>query len=273
MGFMAQGGDGCISVTANIAPRLCGDMHDAWKKRDLDKVFEIQDRLMPLHKALFVETSPGAGEVRRRADRPVQRQAAPAAGRMHRRHQEAGARRHGPCGPDQLVTSSPWRRNRSWTAWWWPRTARRGTTTSSRRPSRPAGADRHRGEIAARRAQPIAESYVTEEGGEAWLVNADIPEYAAGNRFNHEPRRPRKLLLHRGQINKLIGAIQREGRTVVPLQVYFNERGRAKIEIALATASRRTTSASRSRIATGSASARGCSSHRLSRCSSPKNRP
>ena len=59
VGFLAQGGDGCISVTANIAPRLCGDMHDAWKKRDLDKVFELQDRLMPLHKALFVETSPG----------------------------------------------------------------------------------------------------------------------------------------------------------------------------------------------------------------------
>lgn len=56
--FRMAGGDGCISVTANIAPRLCGDMHDAWKKRDLDKVFEIQDRLMPLHKALFVETSP-----------------------------------------------------------------------------------------------------------------------------------------------------------------------------------------------------------------------
>jgi SsrA-binding protein len=80
----------------------------------------------------------------------------------------------------------------------------------------------------------IAESYVKEEGGEAWLVNAHIPEYASGNRFNHEPRRPRKLLLHRKQISKLIGAIQREGRTVVPLQVYFNERGRAKIEIALA---------------------------------------
>ena len=72
----------------------------------------------------------------------------------------------------------------------------------------------------------IAESYVTEEGGEAWLVNANIPEYAWGNRFNHEPRRPRKLLLHRAQINKLIGAIQREGRTVVPLQVYFNARPR-----------------------------------------------
>ena len=81
----------------------------------------------------------------------------------------------------------------------------------------------------------IAESYVTEQGGEAWLVNANIPEYAGGNRFNHEPRRPRKLLLHRAQVNKLIGAIQREGRTVVPLQVYFNGDGRAKIEIALGT--------------------------------------
>jgi len=81
----------------------------------------------------------------------------------------------------------------------------------------------------------IAESYVTENGGEAWLVNADIPEYAAGNRFNHERKRPRKLLLHKRQINVLIGAIQREGRTVVPLQVYFNERGMAKVEIALAT--------------------------------------
>ena len=81
----------------------------------------------------------------------------------------------------------------------------------------------------------IAESYVTEDGGEAWLVNADIPEYASGNRFNHERKRPRKLLLHKKQINTLIGAIQREGRTVVPLQVYFNEQGRAKVEIALVT--------------------------------------
>ena len=81
----------------------------------------------------------------------------------------------------------------------------------------------------------IAESYVTAVEGEAWLVNATIPVYAGGNRNNHEPRRPRKLLLHRSQVNKLIGAIQREGRTVVPLQVYFNPRGRAKIEIALVT--------------------------------------
>lgn len=81
----------------------------------------------------------------------------------------------------------------------------------------------------------IAESYVTEDGGEAWLVNADIPEYASGNRFNHERKRPRKLLLHKRQIGVLIGAIQREGRTVVPLEVYFNEKGRAKIQIALVT--------------------------------------
>ena len=79
----------------------------------------------------------------------------------------------------------------------------------------------------------IAESYASVEGDEVVLINADIPPFAQANRFNHEPRRHRKLLLHRKQINKLIGAIQREGRTVVPLQVYFNPRGRAKIEIAL----------------------------------------
>ena len=81
----------------------------------------------------------------------------------------------------------------------------------------------------------IQESYASVEGGEIWLINSYLPEYREGNRFNHEPRRRRKLLLHRAQINKLIGAIQREGRTVVPLQVYFNPRGRAKIEIALVT--------------------------------------
>jgi len=81
----------------------------------------------------------------------------------------------------------------------------------------------------------ITEAYVTEDGGEAWMVNSDIPEYHGGNRFNHERKRPRKLLLHKKQINTLIGAIQREGRTVVPLEVYFNERGRAKVQIALVT--------------------------------------
>jgi SsrA-binding protein len=80
----------------------------------------------------------------------------------------------------------------------------------------------------------IAESYADARGNEIWLVNANIPEYLQANRNNHEPRRARKLLLHRRQINKLIGAIEREGMTIVPLKLYFNPRGRAKLEIALA---------------------------------------
>jgi SsrA-binding protein len=67
-----------------------------------------------------------------------------------------------------------------------------------------------------------------------WLINATIPEYLQANRFNHAPKRARRLLLHRRQINRLIGAVEREGMTVVPLKLYFNEKGRAKIEIALA---------------------------------------
>jgi SsrA-binding protein len=80
----------------------------------------------------------------------------------------------------------------------------------------------------------IADSFAGEKNGELWLFNAYIPEYLQANRFNHETRRPRKLLLHKREVNKLIGAVQREGMTVVPLKVYFNDRGRAKVEIALA---------------------------------------
>jgi SsrA-binding protein len=80
----------------------------------------------------------------------------------------------------------------------------------------------------------IAESYAATEGREIVLINAYIPEYGPANRFNHEPRRPRKLLLHRKQIDKLLGAIQREGRTLIPTRLYFNDRGRAKLELALA---------------------------------------
>jgi SsrA-binding protein len=80
----------------------------------------------------------------------------------------------------------------------------------------------------------INEAYASEQGGELYLVNATIPEYRAGNIFNHEPRRPRKLLLHRREIGKLIGAMRRAGETVVPLALYFNPRGIAKIELALA---------------------------------------
>jgi SsrA-binding protein len=80
----------------------------------------------------------------------------------------------------------------------------------------------------------ISESYVAPEGGEIWLINANIPEYLQANRNNHPPKRPRKLLLHKRQVNRLMGAVQREGMTIVPLRLYFNERGKAKIEIALA---------------------------------------
>jgi SsrA-binding protein len=80
----------------------------------------------------------------------------------------------------------------------------------------------------------IAESYAASRDGELWLYNANIPEYLQANRFNHAPKRPRKLLLHRRQISKLSGAVEREGMTLVPLKLYFNEKGRAKVELALA---------------------------------------
>jgi SsrA-binding protein len=80
----------------------------------------------------------------------------------------------------------------------------------------------------------IQEAYASLEGGEFWLINSYLPEYLQANRFNHEPKRPRKLLLHRKQINKLMGAVDREGMTLIPLKLYFNERGRAKLLLAIA---------------------------------------
>ncbi|GLK71667.1 SsrA-binding protein SmpB [Ancylobacter dichloromethanicus] len=80
----------------------------------------------------------------------------------------------------------------------------------------------------------VAESYVSAKTGEAIIYNTFIPEYLQANRFNHEPRRPRKLLLHKRQIAKIWQAVEREGMTVVPLRIYFNEQGRAKVEIAIA---------------------------------------
>ncbi|HEU4518519.1 MAG TPA: SsrA-binding protein SmpB [Microvirga sp.] len=79
----------------------------------------------------------------------------------------------------------------------------------------------------------IGEAYAGPSGEEFFLFNAYIPEYLQANRFNHETRRPRRLLLQRRQINKLLGATQREGFTVIPLKIYFNERGRAKVELGL----------------------------------------
>lgn len=80
----------------------------------------------------------------------------------------------------------------------------------------------------------IAESYASDEGEEIWLINSHLPEYLQANRFNHEPRRRRKLLLSKREINRLRASINREGMTLVPLKIYFNEKGRAKLELALA---------------------------------------
>lgn len=80
----------------------------------------------------------------------------------------------------------------------------------------------------------IAESYATEEGGEIWLINSFVPEYLQANRFNHEPKRRRKILVHAAQRNRLAGAVQRDGMTLVPLKIYFNDRGMAKLELAVA---------------------------------------
>ena len=79
----------------------------------------------------------------------------------------------------------------------------------------------------------IRESYAEVKNGEVWLVNAHIPEFSHGNMSNHEPRRPRKLLLHKKQISRLAAATQREGFTIVPLKLYFNEKNRAKLAIGL----------------------------------------
>jgi SsrA-binding protein len=81
----------------------------------------------------------------------------------------------------------------------------------------------------------IGDSYAAiDRAGEIYLLNANIPEYLQANRFNHLPKRPRKLLLNAREIARLAQATEREGMTVVPLKIYFNEKGRAKVEIALA---------------------------------------
>ena len=85
----------------------------------------------------------------------------------------------------------------------------------------------------------IAESFAAQQGDGLYLVNAYIPEYEAANRFNHAPKRARKLLLHRRELGRLLGAVQREGMTLVPLSIYFNARGIAKVQLGLAKGKRK----------------------------------
>ena len=80
----------------------------------------------------------------------------------------------------------------------------------------------------------IQESYASVEGGELWLINSFLPEYLQGNRFNHEPRRRRKLLVSKRELSRMAQSVEREGMTLVPLKIYFNDRGRAKLLLAVA---------------------------------------
>ena len=141
---------------------------------------------------------------------------------------------HGACRPDQLSSTWPPRR-----------TSRRAAIAAVNRRARfnyeigqtfEAGIALTGTEVKSLREgqRNIADSYAGERGGELWLYNAYIPEYLQANRFHHETRRPRKLLLHKREISRLIGAVEREGMTIVPLKIYFNDRGRAKVELALA---------------------------------------
>ena len=82
-------------------------------------------------------------------------------------------------------------------------------------------------------APSIAESYAEVKDGEVWLVNAHIPEFSHGNRANHQPKRPRRLLLHKKQIARLGAAVRRGGYTLIPLKLYFNEKNRVKLALAL----------------------------------------
>jgi SsrA-binding protein len=80
----------------------------------------------------------------------------------------------------------------------------------------------------------IQDAYASVEGGEIWLINSYLPEYLQANRFNHEPRRRRKLLLNKREMARLSQSVDREGMTLVPLKIYFNDRGRAKLQLAVA---------------------------------------
>ena len=131
--------------------------------------------------------------------------------------------------------TAAWRRRLNESSASSPTTARRASIISSTRPCE-AGVALTGTEVKSLRLgkATIGESYADARGGEIWLINSNIPEYLQANRFNHTPKRPRKLLLHKRQISKLIGAVEREGMTLVPLKLYFNEKGRAKVELALA---------------------------------------
>ena len=231
VGYNAMGGEGCISVSANVAPQLCAQLQEACANSDWATALELQDRLAPLHDAMFSDISPGPAKY--------------------------ALSLLGLCSADlrlPLVPPSEAAKAQvqAALAWSWPyrimSAAKAGTggkTIAENRRARhdytiedviEAGLILQGTEVKALREGKvtIAESYASPEAGGIWLINANIPEYSAGNRENHEPKRPRQLLLHKREIVRLSQAVERKGYTLVPLRLYFNARGMAKLALGLA---------------------------------------
>ena len=252
LGFNAMGGVGAISVTANVAPQLCAQFQAATLAGDFRTALALQDRLYPLHAALFSDASPGptkyalaqlgthgSRDVRLPICEPsaASKAAVDAALAPCRAHLMARPRHE----TDKVKTVAENRRARfeySIEDVFEAGIALTGTEVKSLRFGEGT----------------IAESYAEVKDGEVWLVNANIPEFSHGNRFNHEPKRPRKLLLHEREIDKLGAAVARQGMTLVPLSIYFNDRGRAKVELALGKGKKLHDKRETERTATGSAS-------------------
>ena len=208
-------------------------MHEAWQKGDVATRAADQRAPDPAARRAVRRDQPGAGQIRRLAARPLHRGGAPAAvgsiacPRRRRKVQRGDARRRAAQLAGDAVRGDRHR---------YAAQNRRARHDYLIEDTLEAGLVLHGTEVKLLRqgGASIAEAYAGEQGGELFLVNANIPEYRRRRTSTTSRARPRKLLLHRKEVNRLLGAIRREGMTVVPLAIYFNERGRAKVELGLA---------------------------------------
>ena len=233
---MAAGGHGCISVTANVAPGLCAELMEA----------DLQGRLGPCAQDPGPADAAARGNLRRagsqrgkiRAERARPDSGRdPLAARSRRPgHRSADPPGHGARGPAQRLRSPSVAADKDKPNFKVVADNRRARFDYEIGETFEAGLMLTGPEVKSLRTgkATVAESYAAvDRNGEIMLYNANIPEYLQANRFNHEPKRPRKLLLHAKEIAKLAKGVEREGMTIVPLRIYFNAKGRAKIAIAL----------------------------------------
>ncbi|CAE7594339.1 dapA [Symbiodinium microadriaticum] len=220
----AHGGVGCISVTANIAPSEVAAFQNALMAGDFKTALEWQDKLMPLHQAMFSETSPGpvkyAASLRGICDDRVRLPLVDISDENRAKVRCIMAGKNKNKGrADGLIAEN--------------RKARYNYTIED---TLEAGIQLHGTEVKSLRAgnANIAESYASVEDGELWLINSSIQEYSHGNIHNHNDRRRRKLLVHARELEKLAALVQRAGATIVPLKLYFNDKGRAKLLLGIA---------------------------------------